>query len=330
MVNKFAGDGKIVDAADLQEVPLPELGPNDVLIKMIAAPINPSDLMTIKGSYKYAPQPPFAVGYEGVAEVVETGKDVKSVAVGDWVLPRKMGMGTWRDYCISSESHFVKLDKSLRNFKAAATVVVNPPTAYYLITESGIKPGQTLIQNGANSMVGKCIIQFCKEMGIKTVNVIRKRANAQELIDELKALGADHVITDDKLAEVVLEEKPVVGIDCVAGEAAYLLMQKLAPGSTLYNYGALSEKPIPVNPTDTIFNNITVKGYHLQRSIDRDSTHMTNIVFPYVGRLTMEGKFKLPEYELFALEDYKTAIPRAIGGFSNKKQLLVMDKSLMD
>lgn len=319
----------VFDAAKLEESPLPELGSQQVLLKFLAAPINPSDIMTISGRYGTTPAPcPLVVGFEGVAEVLEAGSDVTSVAVGDWVLAGSTGLGTWRDFAICKHTDVFTIDKKI-GFKTAATLTVNPSTAYFLLTEQGIKPGQTVIQNGANSMVGKALIQIAKSMGIKTINVVRNRANIQVLTDELKALGADTVVTDDKLNEIEFEEKAVVAIDCVAGAAGAMLFRHLQSGGTFVNYGALSGEPIPVSPLDLIFKNLTVKGYHLTNSIVKDKAILGKEVFPYIARLAAEGKYKSPEFEMFSLEDFKKGLERATAGFSNKKQLIVMDNSLM-
>ena len=142
-------------------------GPNDgqLLVKLIAAPINPADLNIIQGKYgvlpKYLPSP---LGNEGVFEVSEVGNKDSLFKKGDWVLPHKLGFGTWRSHVVECEANFIKIPNNLDKI-ACATLGVNPITAYRMIQDFvKLKPGDTVIQNGANSGVGQAVIQLGKQL----------------------------------------------------------------------------------------------------------------------------------------------------------------------
>ena len=328
----------IYTAAKLEEFPLPPLGPKDVLVKMLAAPINPSDVLSITGTYGDIPPRPFVLGFEGAGSIIEIGTEVTSVAVGDWVLPGKPKFGTWRTHGIVDESMVAKIDKRL-GFKAAATLTVNPSTAYLMLTDMvDLKPGDTVIQNGANSAVGQMLIQIAAQMGIRTINVVRNRANLQDLVTKLQGFGADVVITDDDLKKRASDDKwgseglakPKMAIDCVGGELGSEMVRHLPPGGTLVSYGSMTGQPLTVSPLPLIFKDITVKGFWLLTVFMKTGkSRLQEEVFPYIGKLAAEGKFKFPEVELFAIQDYKEALKRATAGFTNLKQLLVMDESLL-
>lgn len=81
--------------------------------------------------------------------------------------------GTWREEAVAAESKLLKVPNDIHP-AFAAVMAVNPCTAYRLLRDFvTLKPGDVIIQNGANSMVGIAVIQMAREMGVKTINVIR-------------------------------------------------------------------------------------------------------------------------------------------------------------
>lgn len=146
-------------------------GPNNgqLLVKMMAAPINPADLNIIQGKYGVLPKElPSPLGNEGVFEVSEVGSETSIFKKGDWVLPNKLGFGTWRSHVVESETNFIKIPNNLDKL-ACATLSVNPLTAYRMMQDFvKLSPGDTIIQNGANSGVGQAVIQLGKLLLIFT------------------------------------------------------------------------------------------------------------------------------------------------------------------
>ena len=82
----------------------------------------------------------------------------------------------------------------------AATIMINPCTAYRMLLDFvTLKPGDWLVQNGSNSGVGQAVIQIAKTMGVKTVNIVRDRADVDLLKAKLTAMGGDLVLTEEEL-----------------------------------------------------------------------------------------------------------------------------------
>ena len=149
------------------------LGSKQVALRMLAAPINPSDLNMVEGIYGVKANLPAVGGNEGVAFVAQVGDQVTSVKPGDYVVPHVSGFGTWRTELIASEEQVMKVPNNIP-VAYAATLAVNPCTAYRLLKDFvSLKPGDYIIQNGANSMVGYAVVQLAKLAGFKTINVIR-------------------------------------------------------------------------------------------------------------------------------------------------------------
>lgn len=316
----------------LEEFTLAKLVDDEVLVKILAAPVNPADRMCIQGQYARIPAPPFVLGLEGVGEVLEVGSKVTSVRSGDWVLPDKTNPGTWRTQGVYKESELIKLNNKSMGFKAAASMYINPCTSYFLLTDCrNLLSGDTIIQNGANSAVGLGVIQMAKSMGFRTINVVRNRKNLDELVTKMKKLGADVVITDEDLKKRNADDaweggvkRPVLAIDCVCGDGAAELLRNLDAGGTLVNYGALTAPSLTAGVGDLIFRQITVKGFWLPKASQHKS-----VAIAYIEKLLAAGKFEFPEYELFAMKDFKAAIKSSMAGYTNTKPLLVMDNSLL-
>uniref|UniRef100_M1CDL9 Zinc binding dehydrogenase n=1 Tax=Solanum tuberosum TaxID=4113 RepID=M1CDL9_SOLTU len=116
------------------ELPPVEINDNDVCVRMLAAPINPSDINRIEGVYPVRPPLPAVGGYEGVGEVHAIGSAVKGLSPGDWVIPSPPSSGTWQTYVVKEQSVWQKVDKSTP-MEYAATVIVNPLTALRMLED---------------------------------------------------------------------------------------------------------------------------------------------------------------------------------------------------
>jgi len=153
----------------------------------------------------------------------------------------------------------------------AATLMVNPFSAFLLLNSFvRLEPGDTLIQNGANSSVGELIIQLAKANGINTINVIRDREHdTLELERErLAALGAGLVVTDTELSKKgssILQglELPKLGINCIGGKSGADMAACLADHATMVVYGGMSRRPLMIGTSSLVFHNLTVRGFWL-------------------------------------------------------------------
>ena len=173
-----------------------------------------------------------------------------------------------------------------------------------------------MLQNGANSAVGKNVIQFGKQWNLVTVNVIRKRESKQELddlINELKELGANHVVTDEQLddrdymANVFQQiSKPRLALNCVGGTNALNCIRYLDKNGSLVTYGAMAKRPITVGAAPLIFKNIKIAGFWMTNwyaenwdTVERKNM-MDTIASGYLNgtlRCTQPIKFKLNQYK---------------------------------
>ncbi|MCC5806109.1 MAG: 2-enoyl thioester reductase domain-containing protein [Opitutales bacterium] len=301
--------GPPAETLRVETVPLPEVGPGKVLIKMLAAVIHPSDFGMISGTYGRLAELPAVAGREGVGEIVETGEGVEALKPGDWV--RMPEDGAWRAYAVAEGEKLMKAPNTIP-VELAAMAFINPPTAWRILRDAHLSPGDWLIQNAANSAVGYFVIQMARALDIRTVNVVRR----EELVQPLKDLGADVVVLEDSGYEKRVKEltggQPVVlGLNSVGGESALRLIKSLGDGGTMVTFGAMDFTPIRFPTRQLIFNNITLSGFWLDRWYRENSRERVKVMQDRLYNLMTEGKVSAPVAETFPLERVLEAVEAA-------------------
>ncbi|XP_069130740.1 enoyl-[acyl-carrier-protein] reductase, mitochondrial-like [Argopecten irradians] len=318
--------------------PLPKkLASSQILVKMMMAPINPSDINMIEGTYHIRPTLPSLVGNEGVGEVIDVGSGVKNLKKGDWVLPAHAAWGTWRTHAVCEEATVQQIDNDI-SVLGAATIAVNPCTAYRMLKDFvPVKQGDIVIQNGANSSVGQSVIQLAKEWGISTINIIRNRPDCDQLVSYLKHLGATYVMTEEYASSremrdfiASLPKPPVLAFNCVGGKSATELTRFLGQNGIMVTYGGMSKKPVVVPTGAFIFKEIRLAGYW-NTQWNTQNSHSVEKVTMYkdLCKLMRTGKLLTPESDLIPFEKFEDAVAQAMEGFRKEKKVLVMDEKYL-
>ncbi|KAI1212767.1 NAD(P)-binding protein [Annulohypoxylon truncatum] len=327
----------------------PSLTPSSVLLRTLAAPINPADVNTIQGTYGAKPafdtllgtaQPSVVPGNEGAFEVVSSSS--ADLSSGDWVIPKKTQFGTWRTHALAPADAVIKVDRTGLTPEQVATVSVNPCSAYRMLRDYAhpypLREGDWFIQNGANSGVGRAAIQLGKLWGYRSINVVRARETAAEdeaLKKELLDLGATHVVTEpeftarefrDRLAEWTRGNREGVrlGLNCVGGKSAQGIAYSLGRGGTVVTYGGMSRAPVALPTGLLIFKDIRFVGFWLSRWADGDAAAKERTVAEILG-LVREGKFrdvpivKVPWTWETEVQELKDAVQGTFEGFRKGK-----------
>ncbi|XP_039161882.1 enoyl-[acyl-carrier-protein] reductase, mitochondrial-like [Eucalyptus grandis] len=295
---------------------------------MLAAPINPSDINSIEGVYPVRPHLPAVGGREGVGEVHLVGSAVKDLSPGDLVIPSPLSVGTWQTYIVKDQSVWQKIDKN-SPIEYAATISINPPTALRMLEDfTSLEPGDSIVQNGATSMVGRCLIQIAKSRGIHSINIIRDRAGSDEAKEALKKLGAEEVFTESQLEIKNVKsllgdlKEPALGLNCVGGNAASLVMKFLRRGGTMVTYGGMSKKPITVSTSSFIFKDLSLRGFWLHNWMSSNDVIGCRRMIDHLLELVQDGKLKY-ETELVPFSDFHIALDKSLGKLgSHPKQVL--------
>ncbi|WP_394830466.1 zinc-dependent alcohol dehydrogenase family protein [Pendulispora rubella] len=254
--------GNPIDTLKFTEVPEPPPpGPGEVLVAMLFAPLDFSDLLVARGIYPVPLTLPSVIGNEGVGRVMAVGRGVTHVKAGDRVLAPLHGL-TWAERALYPADRLFALPVG-GDARQLAMAGINPPTAALLLSEYvDLKPGDWVVQNAANSGVGRSVIAFAKKRGLHTINLVRR----PELVPELQAAGGDVVLVDGPDAPAYVKgaigaASPRLGLDAIAGPSTQSLIRLLGPGGTAVLYSQLSREPAALDGRDLIFRRITVRGF---------------------------------------------------------------------
>ena len=259
--------GKPEDVVKLGEEIIEEPKKGEVLLKMLAAAINPADINMIEGTYFAIPKQHYVLGNEGVFEVMKSNEpDLKE---GSRVIipfkPLDHWQGGFRDYVCINKDDLITIPKHVTN-NLAAMMTVNPITAWMLLKEN-IQKGQTLIQNAANSNLGQWINYFAKKRGVNVVNVVR----SDQAKVRLEKQGIKDVYCFEKGISKIIKAKhgqTHLAINMVGGEQANECAKTLAPYQKMITVGAMAKEPFSISNGLLIFKNITCTGFNRTRWID--------------------------------------------------------------
>ena len=305
------------------EFSLPPLADGQVLVKVLAAPINPSDVLTLTGVYGMLPPLPAVGGNEGVGVVAELGPGVTSPAVGQTVL-LPVGGGTWSTHMVADAKKLMPLPNGADPLQLAM-MTVNPPTAYLMLKEFvDLQSGDWVIQNAANSGVGEYLIQLAKIRGLKTVNIVRR----ESAVAAVKAMGGDIVLVDGsglvrQVAEATGGAKIRLGIDAVGGTSTDNIANCLAEGGVLVNYGMMSGEPCVVSPSAFVFRDVTLRGFWLALWFRKATPPEQMAVFGELAKLIAAGKLTARVQATYDVSQVKEAVAAAAAGERNGKILIV-------
>ena len=308
---QFQAFGKPEEQVVLAESSDPVLEEGEVLLRVLAAPINPADINYIEGTYGIRPDLPAVPGNEACAEVIECAPGVSGFAAGDRVT--FLGRGNlWQDKIAAPAEQLIKIPASIHPHQACQ-LAVNPPTALLLLEDfQGLAPGSWIAQNAANSAVGQAVIQIAKSLGLKTLNFVRR----ESLIPELEALGADAVFLDDKESIATARDLaggggPGLAFNAVGGDSALRMMDLLAPGGQLVTYGAMSRKSLKVPNSFLIFKGIQLNGLWVTEWFKNADAGAVRAVYTQLGDLMASGALVLPVEKVYPPEEIAAALAHA-------------------
>ncbi|MFZ0709390.1 MAG: 2-enoyl thioester reductase domain-containing protein [Terrimicrobiaceae bacterium] len=301
--------GKPAEVLGVREMACPQPGEGDLLLEMLAAPLNPADLNVIEGKYGELPVLPAVIGNEGVGRVAALGSKAEGFSVDDLVLP--MRRGTWAQFMLASSAEAVRLPREMDVFQAAM-LSVNPASAWGMLESFvRLRRGDWIAQNAANSAVGRCVIQIARSRGWKTLNVVRR----PEVVEDLKALGADVVVLEGRDLREVAAECRVAGVrlalNAVGGASALNLANAVVDEGALITYGAMGRQPLKIPNGLLIFRNLEFKGFWVSRWLQRLLPAEARRMWDSLAALSLQGKLQIPVHRVFPLGELLAAVEEA-------------------
>jgi mitochondrial enoyl-[acyl-carrier protein] reductase / trans-2-enoyl-CoA reductase len=289
--------GDPAEVIELVEAPDPEPGRGQVRVRLTAMTINPADLLSIEGRYGEEPGPlPDTPGSGAYGIVDEVGEGVERLVPGDAVLPA--GRGFWAEFAVVDERMAPKAPEGVSP-EQAAMMRANPATAWLMLTDlRALEPGDWVIQNAANSAVGRHVVRFAKSLGLRTANVVRRDAAGAPLTAD----GADAVIVDQSAAQVLaaaLKESGMVAV-----------------------YGLLSGEAPRVDSRELVFRDVTARGFWLARWFaDASREDMAKLQALLAERIR-DGSIDTPVEATYPLSRVREAVAHAARGGRDGKIVL--------
>jgi NADPH:quinone reductase len=310
----FEQFGDPAEVLHVREVPSPEPGPGEVRVRMLASPINPSDLLSVRGEYGRRPELPATPGYEGIGVVEAAGRGL----LGRWRLGRRVAVlnsrgGNWQEQVVIPAIHVVPVPARIPD-EQAATFFVNPASAFIMTRwVLNVPPRAWLMQTAAGSALGRMVIRLGRYFGFRTINVVRRREQVQELLQA----GGDAVISTD--SESIEERVQALtggagvpfALDAVGGTTGSAVVQSLARGGRLLVYGTLAEQPLTVHPRVLIAGQKRIEGFWLSDWASQQSIPTMLRLFRRISKLLAMGILTTEVGAVFALDDIKAAVQQA-------------------
>lgn len=308
-------------AIRLAEATAPSPRPGEVLLEMVAAPINPADLNTLEGTYGALPELPATIGNEGCGRIAAIGAGVEGFEMGALAVP--LARGTWAQSLTVPAEKLIPLPDGIDPLQASM-LAVNPATAWRLLHDfRPLRPGDWIVQNAANSGVGRAVIAISRSLGIRTLNLVRRAETAEEL----KALGADLVEAEpcslrNRARELCGGSQPVLALNAVGGASALELANALAPGSPHVTYGAMARQPLKIPNGLLVFQNISFHGFWLRRWADAAPPAELRATYSRLAGLIASGQIAVPIEKILPLREVQSAIALAASPARKGKILL--------
>lgn len=310
----------------VQDIKIPEPGEKQVLIKVIAAPCNPSDIAFMRGGYGIRKPVPVVMGFECAGQVVETGSDPGAKALlGKRVscFSQGMGHGTWAEYFVGDYNDCLPLMDETP-IEQAAALCINPFTAYALVEIARKRKARAIIQNGASGQVGIFIRRLAAIQRISVINLVRKEEHVTMLMDqgEKYVLSLADPDSFSRLAQYARELKATVAFDAVGGDISGMILNSMPAGSELVIYGGLSGKPAGMfNTLDIIFDKKIITGYNLADWREEIGEERFLQISEELQDLIIHGMMQTRIQEEFPLEQVQLAMEQYIRNMSSGKIL---------
>ena len=301
---------------EVRELDIPQPKDKQVLIRVSAAPCNPSDIAFMRGGYNIRKPVPVVMGFECTGTVVETGDHPAAMEmIGKRVSCFTQGdeNGTWAEYFMTDYSNCLPIKDELPDDQAAA-LCINPFTAYALFIMATEKNSGAIIQNGASGQIAIFIRTLARREKIPVINLVRK----EDHIKELRSEGERFVLNlsepgyETELEQLAHDLDARIAFDAVGGDGSGLILNAMPTGSELIVYGGLSGKPLGMfNTLDIIFKAKTIRGFNLGEwkaevgpdHFQKVSEDLQDLLIKYIIFTRIQNEYQLEEVQQ-AIEQY--------------------------
>lgn len=315
-------DGSLV----VRETEIPHPGPGEVLVKISAAPVNPSDLGRIKNALENNEMGVFIPGLEGSGKVVEAGKGIlPHVWLGKRVAcsSSKSSSGTWAQYMVTDAGLCFPLGKKVSDEQGSMSLV-NPLTALAFFEIAKKDKRKAIINNAAASALGRMVDILGKKYRIPVINIVRQNLH----VDMLKNAGSEFVLNSSHdsfiadLQTLVNKLNATLLFEPVCSRQLSEIIDILPHNSKVIVYGKLSEEETVINPVSLIYHKIKISGFYLGDHAKEKGLLKNMLSLMEVQRL-MSNDITVKVRKKYSLKEVQEAIDSYLENMSSGKVILI-------
>lgn len=294
-----------------------------LLVRMKAAPCNPSDIAFMQGGYNVVKPLPAVPGFEGAGVVADVGPDIDPAWIGRRVSVFIQGHndGTWAEYVLVSPKHILPAPDGF-TLEQAAMFFINPFTAWGLMETAS---GQNVLMNAAGSRLGEYLLALSKQRQMHLIGIVRKEQTAETLIKR----GFDSVLVssspdfEQQLRQAIQQFQPHLFLDAVAGEQCGQVASLLPPDSRVVVYGGLSGKEISgISALQLIFKKLTISGFDLSAWFAAAGNEKVNEVARQLSLIIRNNEVQNPVAITVGLDELAKGLRHYLGAMSEGKMLI--------
>ncbi|WP_119417801.1 NADPH:quinone oxidoreductase family protein [Desertibaculum subflavum] len=225
------------DELEIEDVPVPEPGPGEVLIRIAYCGVSFATQLVVAGKYQRKPPLPFSPGTDVVGEIAAVGAGVTRLRAGDPVVAA-IDWGGYAEYVALREETVYPIPPGIEPGPALAAVPLSYGTSYGgLAWRARLQPGETLLVHGAAGGVGLAAVELGKALGARVIATASSSAKREIVLQH----GADHVIATEGFREAVLALTEGRGVDViydpVGGDAFDQSLRCIAPDGRIVVIG---------------------------------------------------------------------------------------------
>jgi NADPH:quinone reductase len=316
-----------LSSLQVRELPVPAPEKGQVLVRIEAAPCNPSDLLLLQGRYGTLKKLPTVPGWEGAGEVVASGGGW----LANWLAGKRVACGlqgdrngTWAEYFLANASECLPLKRQI-TFDQGASLIINPFTAVGLLETARQGGHRAAVHTAGASQLGRMLQALAAETNYPLIQVVRREAQ----VELLKSLGASHVLNSaretfpEELKATCDRLGATVAFEAVAGAMTGTIMNAMPPRSAVYVYGALSEEPCGnIDPVQLIFHNKEIKGFYLGTWMRRRGTWGILRAAGQVQRMLIDGRIAGVVERRVSLDEAKEGLRNYVENMTAGKVLI--------
>jgi NADPH:quinone reductase-like Zn-dependent oxidoreductase len=307
--------------------PLPKPLRGQVLVRVAAAPCNPSDLLLLQGKYGTLKSLPTVPGWEGAGTVAANGGGL----LARWLMGKRVACalqkdrdGTWAEYFVADAKDCIPL-RSQIPFDQGAGLIVNPMTAIGLLSSAQKSGHRAAVSTAAASQLGRMLASVAVDDGFPLIHVVRREAQ----VKLLRSLGATHILNSSndefrqELKDLCNQLGATAAFEAIAGEMTGTILNAMPRDSTLYLYGALSEQACgDLDPVELIFRSKTVTGFYLGAWLRRQNVLGKLKIARRIQQMIIDGRIETKVRRRLGIDEVIDGLMEYVGCMTEGKMLI--------